>query len=71
MVTPENYVDNGAFFGADIRFGLSTDNKPTDCGNGTFYIMIDKVGSGENFVACYDAENGVWYPEESGGNDET
>ena len=50
-------------------YGLSTDQKPVGptVANGTFYIYIDRVGTDQNKLACYDAENGKWYPEESGG----
>lgn len=36
-------------------FGLSTDSKPTDVGNGSAFIEMDS-----NDVYFYDAENAIW-----------
>lgn len=53
--------------GSITYYGLSGDTKPRNVGNGSWYISINKVGSGENFINCYDAENDKWYPDEAGG----
>lgn len=69
MVTPNEYKHNGKYMGAEVFFGLSTDTKPTACGNGSVFIEIDNVGKKDengnavNFICVFDAENSTWYPE--------
>ena len=72
MVTPENivqYVDGVAVV-SEPYYGLSTDDKPRNVANGSWYVSIDKVGKKdadgnfENFLNCYDAENDKWFPDE-------
>ena len=68
MVTEKEYKVNGKYMGAVKLYGLSTDTKPLDVGNGSFFIEIDNVGKRDengnviNCLYCFDAENGVWYP---------
>lgn len=59
MVTPANYTKDGNYYGAVKLYGLSTDTKPTNVGNGSKFIEIDT-----QIVYYFDAENGDWYPEE-------
>lgn len=70
MVTPGSsypLVDGEhKLLAADTYYGKSTDTKPRNVGNGSWYIKIDKVGSNENFLCCYDAEDDKWYPDEAG-----
>lgn len=71
MVTPSCYIENERYMGSETYFGLSTDSKPSNCGNGSIYIAIDNIGAKDsdgnplNFIYCYDAENDKWYPDES------
>ena len=73
MVTQSEYVNNGVYKGCVTLFGLSTDDKPTNVGNGSFFIEIDNFGAKDengdavNFMYCFDAENDTWYPAEEGG----
>ena len=63
MITPKIYFHNGQYMSAETYSGLSTDSKPTSCGNGSDFIEIDNVGKvGVNPVYVFDAENGYWYP---------
>ena len=74
MVTPENnpQLQDGVYSASVTYFGLSTDTKPTGAGvaNGSFYVKIDLVGKTDengnpvNCIACYDAENEKWYPDD-------
>lgn len=66
MVTKAEYISNGKYMGAETFYGLSTDSKPTSCGNGSFFIAVDNIGKADvNSVYCFDAENSTWYPVES------
>lgn len=73
MITENNYIKNGKYMGAVTLYGLSTDSKPTNVGNGSIYIEIDNVGKKDdngnpiNCVYCFDAENTTWYPEVESG----
>lgn len=58
MITEPVYMKDGKYMSAQTFYGLSTDTKPTSCGNGSIFIEID-TGSGFFF----DAENSTWYPE--------
>ena len=66
MVTADKSKDQATFF------GLSTDPKPVgaDVANGSFYVKIDLVGKTDengnpvNCIACYDAENEKWSPDD-------
>ena len=75
MITPSQYIENGVYKGAETLYGLSTDTKPTNVGNGSVFVAIDLVGSKDengnaiNFISCFDAENGEWYPQESNDNE--
>lgn len=62
MVTPQKADGRAPYY------GLSTDEKPTGpaVANGSFYIYIDRIGTDLPKLACYDAENEKWYPEEEG-----
>lgn len=62
MVTEPMYVDSstGAYMGAETFYGLSTDTKPTSCGNGSVFIEVD-TGNGYFF----DAANKLWTGETS------
>ena len=74
MVTSEmqSKYRNGVYSSTATFFGLSTDTKPTGdtVGNGSFYVKIDLVGKTDengnpvNCIACYDAENEKWYPDD-------
>ena len=72
MVTPEKSVQiiSGVAVAAETYSGLSTEEKPRNVGNGSWFVSIDKVGkkdadgNPENFLSCYDAENDKWYPDE-------
>ena len=55
MVTRPEYYSNGLYFGAETFFGLSTDTKPTDCGNGSAFIEMDASA-----IWFYDASTGDW-----------
>lgn len=55
MVTRKAYYDGTSYFGADTFFGLSTDSKPTDCGNGSAFIEMDASA-----IWFYDAASGDW-----------
>ena len=57
MVTEPVYMKDGKYMSAQTFYGLSTDTKPTSCGNGSCYIAVD---TGVGFF--YDAENSEWYP---------
>ena len=65
MVTPNTNA-------TEVFFGLSTDDKPRSpmVGNGSFYVKIDLVGKTDengdpvNCIACYDAENDKWHPDD-------
>lgn len=73
MVTQNSYFSNGKYMSAVTLYGLSTDTKPTHVGNGSVFVEIDNVGKKDeagnsvNAVYCFDAENGVWYPEVESG----
>lgn len=41
MVTTSNYIAAGRYMGAEEFRGLSTDTKPTSCGNGSVFIEMD------------------------------
>lgn len=68
MVTQSEYINNDVYKGCVTLFGLSTDDKPTNVGNGSFFIEIDNFGAKDengdavNFMYCFDAENNEWYP---------
>lgn len=65
MVTEPVYMKDGKYMSAQPFYGLSTDTKPTSCGNGSIFIAIDNIGKEDAVVAyCFDAENGKWYPDE-------
>lgn len=68
MITPSEYYEDEKYMGSEMYFGLSTETKPTSCGNGSFFIEIDNFGKTDTpYIFCYDAENSKWYPElESG-----
>ena len=55
MVTPSQYVYNGFYYGAEIYWGLSTDTKPVECGNGSVFVEMDT-----SLLYFYDAENAEW-----------
>ena len=70
MVTEPVYMKDGKYMSAQTFYGLSTDTKPTSCGNGSFFIAVDNIGKADaNSVYCFDAENSTWYPVESDGTD--
>ena len=76
MITPSVYKFNEKYMSAETLYGLSTDTKPVDVGNGSVFIEIDNVGKKDesgnavNAVYCFDAENSKWYPEaETDGGD--
>lgn len=77
MVTTSNYIAAGRYMGAVTLFGLSTDDKPVNVGNGSFFIEIDNFGKKDengdavNFIYCFDAENQTWYPETETANENT
>ena len=60
MVTEPMYIDasTGAYMGAQTFYGLSTDTKPTSCGNGSVFIAVD-TGT----AVFFDAENKLWTGE--------
>ena len=58
MVTGKHYKRNGTYYGATKLFGLSSDSKPTNYGNGTEFVEVD---TGKKFY--YDAENSTWAEE--------
>lgn len=64
MVTPDEYKDNGKYMGSETFYGLSTDTKPTSCGNGSVFIEIDTCTG-----YFFDAENGEWYPTVESNNE--
>ena len=69
MITRGEYNANGKYMGAETFYGLSTDTKPTSCGNGSIFIAIDNIEKTDaNFAYMFDAENSVWYPVEEGGD---
>lgn len=57
MVTADKNVQNvnGVLTGNVTFFGLSTDSKPTDCGNGSVFIEMD---TGKAYF--FNAAAGVW-----------
>ena len=64
MITDNFYTKDGKYMSAVTLYGLSTDTKPTNVGNGSRFIEIDNVGKADTpseFV--FDAENATWYPE--------
>lgn len=64
MVTAENYIKDGKYFGVADLYGTSSDSKPTSYGNGTKFWEID---TGKLYR--FDAENGVWYDQIGLGED--
>lgn len=58
MVTRSEYMVNGKYMGAETFYGLSTDSKPTTCGNGSVFIEVDTQNG-----FFFDASAGKWYPE--------
>lgn len=69
MVTGPQYEKDGVYFGAETIYGLSTDTKPSDVGNGSIFIAVDKIGSTDTVAFMFDAENATWYPEETPSED--
>lgn len=69
MITKAEYITNGKYMGAETFYGLSTDSKPTSCGNGSVFIEIDNVGKKDSdgnhvpFFYMFDATNSKWYPD--------
>ena len=64
MVTPSNYTVGDTYYEAETYYGLSTDTKPTNVGNGSVFIEIDSFGKEDTpYIFCYDAENSEWYPK--------
>lgn len=55
MVTRPSYYAGSTYFGAETFFGLSTDSKPTDCGNGSAFIEMDASA-----IYFFDAASGDW-----------
>lgn len=62
MVTPSQYEKDGVYLGAETIYGLSTDTKPVDVGNGSIFIAVDKIGSADPAGFMFDAQNATWYP---------
>lgn len=57
MVTKTVYWDqDGIYHSAETFYGLSSDDKPTSCGNGSKFMEID---TGKIFM--FDGENKEWY----------
>ena len=68
MVTQGTYVKNGKFYNAVTLYGLSTDNKPTNVGNGSVFFEIDNFGKSDTpYIYMFDGANSVWYPSTQGG----
>lgn len=69
MITKAEYIANGKYMGAETFYGLSTDSKPTSCGNGSTFIEIDNFmkkdedGNYVTFLYVFDASASKWYPE--------
>lgn len=69
MVTPNEYKSNGKYMGAVSLYGLSTDIKPTNVGNGSTFTEIDNFmkkdadGNYVDFIYVFDASASKWYPE--------
>lgn len=55
MVSTSNYISSGKYMGAEEYRGLSTDTKPTSCGNGSVFIEMD---TGK--IYFFDASTGDW-----------
>lgn len=55
MVTTSNYISAGSYMGAEEFRGLSTDTKPSSCGNGSVFIEMDT-----STIYFYDATSGDW-----------
>lgn len=66
MITENSYIANGKYMGAVTLYGLSTDDKPTNVGNGSKFIEVDNAGKADTpYEYYFDAENSKWYPETS------
>ena len=64
MITESNYIKDGKYMGAVTFYGLSTDTKPTNVGNGSKFIEVDNAGKADTpYEYYFDAENSAWYPE--------
>ena len=55
MITGEHYLDNGRYMGAEQLAGLSTDEKPVSCGNGSVFIEMDT-----SKIYFFDAAGAQW-----------
>lgn len=64
MVTPNNYIKDGKYFGVADLYGNSTDEKPITCANGSKFWEID---TGKLYR--FDAENENWVDQIGLGED--
>lgn len=55
MVTSSEYIKNGIYTGAESFYGLSTDTKPSNCGNGSSFIEMNT-----SKIYFFDATSGDW-----------
>lgn len=56
MITPNEYIKDGKYMGAEMYYGLSSDQtKPAGVGNGSVLIEMDT-----STIFFYDAESGDW-----------
>ena len=55
MVTSSEYKANGKYMSAETYYGLSTDSKPTSCGNGSVFV---EMNTGKIYL--FNAASSAW-----------